>query len=237
MTDLDELPVELVPLGEIVLDPDNARLHNRRNIETIKDSLHRFGQRKPIVVTDGNVVHAGNGTVEAMRGMLAEPERGVLPDGSRELWRQFTHVWATRFPGTAAEARAYAIADNRTSDMSTWDHRLLLAQLQAAQDHDVELLRAAGFDTSETEELARIVEHADLDNVDAAVEWAKANMPEYFDENRKGAYKTTVHFATDAAADAFFAQMGRPKASYFWWPEPDGYVGNLSMAKVTAERT
>ena len=57
--------VETVPLTSLTPDPLNARKHNRRNIDAIKASLSKFGQRKPIVVTNDGTVIAGNGTLEA----------------------------------------------------------------------------------------------------------------------------------------------------------------------------
>ena len=55
-----------VPIGSLVLDPENARRHDRRNIEAVKASLTRFGQVKPVVVQErGRIVRAGNATVEA----------------------------------------------------------------------------------------------------------------------------------------------------------------------------
>jgi ParB-like chromosome segregation protein Spo0J len=38
-------------LSKIKQDPDNVRVHNKKNLEAIKGSLTRFGQQKPIVVS------------------------------------------------------------------------------------------------------------------------------------------------------------------------------------------
>src|SRR5216683_2506759 len=59
-----------VNIGTLTLDPNNARLHNERNIEAIKESLRRYGQVKPVVARRSNrVVIAGNGTLQAAREM------------------------------------------------------------------------------------------------------------------------------------------------------------------------
>ena len=56
------LKVETVALAKLALDPRNARRHPERNLESIKASLARFGQQKPIVVDADGVTVAGNGT-------------------------------------------------------------------------------------------------------------------------------------------------------------------------------
>jgi hypothetical protein len=58
----------LVEVGSLVHDPNNARLHDERNIEAIRASLKRYKQRKPIVVhKTKRVVIAGNGTLTAAK--------------------------------------------------------------------------------------------------------------------------------------------------------------------------
>src|SRR4051812_40759398 len=57
--------VETVEISTLCPDPANVRRHSERNIETIKASLRRFGQQKPVVVDANGIVRAGNGTVAA----------------------------------------------------------------------------------------------------------------------------------------------------------------------------
>ena len=58
----------VVPISSLTLDPTNARKHSDLNLRAIASSLQRFGQRKPIVV-QGNIVLAGNGTLEAAKSI------------------------------------------------------------------------------------------------------------------------------------------------------------------------
>ena len=105
-----------VPLGPLVLDPNNARNNDKRNIRAIKQSLSRFGQRKAIVVRkDGNIVTAGNGTVTAARQLG---------------WK---HIAAVVTNDTASSAAAYAIADNRTAELAEWDTEELAVILKDLQ--------------------------------------------------------------------------------------------------------
>jgi ParB-like chromosome segregation protein Spo0J len=59
-----------VPLGELILDPQNAREHPEENLDQIKLSLVTYGQTKPVVIRQGTkVVIAGNGLVMAARAL------------------------------------------------------------------------------------------------------------------------------------------------------------------------
>ena len=119
--------IETLQLTDLTEDPANARTHPERNMAAIKASLERFGQRLPLLVRDGQIV-AGNGRLRAMR------ELG---------WTEARTVDAGDM--TEEEARAFAVADNRTSDLAEWDSSRLHAVLQDIPDLS-ELLQ---FDTKE----------------------------------------------------------------------------------------
>ena len=118
------MKVEKVKIDSLKMDPDNARVHSERNLKAIAGSLEGFGQRRPLVVWDGIVI-AGNGTLEAAKS---------LGWGEIEI---------TRVPAdwTHDQARAYALADNRTAELAEWDSTILADQL-------VEL-DSVGWDISE----------------------------------------------------------------------------------------
>jgi hypothetical protein len=141
--DRTALPVETVPIEKIKTDPDNARKHNRRNLDVIRASLSRFGQRKPLVVNGRYMAIAGNGTVEVMRELNAEAAEQDQP-------APYAQVHVTRFPGTTEEARAYAIADNRSGELAEWEQAVLAEQLDG---FNASLLDAAGFDQVELDEI------------------------------------------------------------------------------------
>jgi len=118
-------------VDELANDPANARKHDERSIESIKASLLRFGQQKPIVVDENNVVRAGNGTLEA----------------ARQLGWSKIAVVMTDLRGD--ELKAFAIADNRTADLSYWDPDRLLEQLNEFSLENEELLKAVSFTEKE----------------------------------------------------------------------------------------
>jgi predicted Ser/Thr protein kinase len=101
------LAYERVKIDSLQFDPRNARKHDDRNIKAIMDSLSKFGQQKAIVVGDGGVVIAGNGTLEAAK-RLGWDTIDIRRSGLK-----------------ADEATAYAIADNRSAELAEWDDPVL----------------------------------------------------------------------------------------------------------------
>lgn len=114
------MDVEHLPIESLTLDPDNARVHPERNLDAIKASLTKFGQQKPIVVDGDGKVVAGNGTLAAAQA-LGWPTIAVV-----------------RTSLTGADARAYALADNRTAELAEWDLDVLGSALRSldADDYD-----------------------------------------------------------------------------------------------------
>jgi hypothetical protein len=115
------MQIEKIAVTELSFDPSNARKHSEKNIEAIKGSLRKFGQRKPIVVRNG-VVIAGNGTLQA-----------ALALG----WSEIEVVKADDMTNT--DAMAFALADNRTSELAEWDEEVLGSQLQALFEDGFEI--------------------------------------------------------------------------------------------------
>lgn len=118
----------IVPIRNLVQDVSNVRVHDWKSIESIKGSLDAFGQQKPIVALKSGKVIAGNGTLRA----------------AMELgWKKIACV---RFDDEdESKAAAFALADNRTSDLSDWNEVDLVERMKslAAEDFD---LSKIGFD-------------------------------------------------------------------------------------------
>lgn len=109
-----------VPIDTLNPDAANARTHSDRNIDAIARSLSRWGQRQPIVVQrDGMIVRAGNGRLQAAKSL------------------GWSHIAAIVVDDSSVEATAYAIADNRTSELAGWDDESLAALLQSLGDEDI----------------------------------------------------------------------------------------------------
>jgi site-specific DNA-methyltransferase (adenine-specific) len=116
------MKIETRTIDTLRPDSRNARKHGKRNLATIRASLEAFGQQRAAVIRSDGTVLAGNGMLEAARSLgWVELAVTVVPDD-----------WSDE------QARAYALADNRTGELAEWDVAVL-------DEHLVEL-EVAGLD-------------------------------------------------------------------------------------------
>ena len=121
------------PIADLTPDAANARRHDQRNLDAIAASLSRWGQRLPIVVQrEGMVVRAGNGRLAAAKSL------------------GWTHIAAVVVDDTSVEAVAFAIADNRTAELATWDDETLASLLDTLPK---DVLPDTGFTDAELADL------------------------------------------------------------------------------------
>jgi site-specific DNA-methyltransferase (adenine-specific) len=115
--------LEIIAIADLVPDPNNARTHDQKNLEAIAGSLKEFGQRKPIVITQDNIIAAGNGTVAAAKSLG---------------WNEIEVV---RVPADwdADRIKAFALADNRTAELATWNQEVMASQLLELQEAGFEI--------------------------------------------------------------------------------------------------
>jgi ParB-like chromosome segregation protein Spo0J len=131
------MKIETLAITELKPDPQNARQHDQKNLKAIEGSLTQFGQRKPIVITEANVIVAGNGTVTAAKNLGWESIEAVrVPaDWSKE------------------QVKAFALADNRTAELATWDIHVLDEQLWELEEFGADV-KELGFESRMVEEVA-----------------------------------------------------------------------------------
>ena len=122
---------DLIPLAkkvdEIKLLDGNPRIGD---VNAVKKSYEKFGQRKPIVITPDGTVIAGNHQLKAVR------ELG------------WTHIACVVSNDDELTAKAFALADNKTADMGTYDNDLLSKMISDVSS-DLELLEATSFNEKE----------------------------------------------------------------------------------------
>jgi ParB-like chromosome segregation protein Spo0J len=213
MAEQAKLAVEWVKVDSIHIDPANVRRHPERNLDTIKASLARFGQQKPIVVDADGIVRAGNGTLEAARAL------------------NWGNVAIVRTPLKGSEATAYAIADNRSSELAEWDETGLAEQLRALQSEEFDL-DAVGHSGDEVDAL--IEKLAGEIVTDPAGEWG--GMPEFEHEDLTSQFRAIVHFANEEDMRDFERLVGQDipaNTKSIWYPKAErqtvkgtGYVTN-----------
>jgi DNA modification methylase len=205
-------------IEELKPNPANPRRHTRRQIRQIGKSLKAFGFIVPVLIDkDGNII-AGHGRV------LAAREVGVAEVPTLCL----DHL-------TPEQARAFGIADNRLTEISTWDDRLLAEQLQALSlvglDFDIEV---TGFEMGEIDlriaSLEDLPEQAD-DPADALPEFStQPPVSKIGDLWMLGRHRLLCGSALDVAA--FAALMGEERASAVITDPPynvriDGHASGL----------
>jgi DNA modification methylase len=100
-------------IDQLKPDPANPRLHSKKQIRQIANSIEAFGFNVPVLVDADLKVIAGHGRLLACRE-LGWPEVPTL---------RLDHL-------TPAQARAFMIADNRLTEIATWDDPLLAQQLK-----------------------------------------------------------------------------------------------------------
>ena len=129
----DLLAVVYRRIDELKLDPANPRVHSRKQIGQIVRSIETFGFNVPVLVDGDDKVIAGHGRLLAARalGMTEVPTLCL------------EHL-------SPAQTRAFVIADNRLSEIASWDDRLLAEQLKdlslAGLDFSLEV---TGFEIGE----------------------------------------------------------------------------------------
>ena len=127
------LAVRYEPVTALRLDPQNPRLHSRKQLRQIANSIASFGFNVPVLVDAEQSVIAGHGRV------LAAKELG---------WNEVPVIALEHLD--AAQRRAFAIADNRLTENAAWDDRLLAEQLKELSLLNLNFdLEATGFDIGE----------------------------------------------------------------------------------------
>ena len=120
---------------ELTAWDNNPRNHK---IPMLKKSIERFGFRNIVVVNRrNNVIEAGHGRVQAAIELNLPTVPALFVDDDETT------------------ATAYTIADNRQSELSSWDEEALVPLLQEIQD--MENITAIGYTDAEIKDLLRRV--------------------------------------------------------------------------------
>lgn len=91
----------------------NARIHSKRQIRQIANSIVAFGFTNPILIGSNNRIIAGHGRVEAAKLLGMERVPSIRVEGLNE-----------------DQIRAYVLADNKLAENAGWDPQVLAIELQ-----------------------------------------------------------------------------------------------------------
>jgi len=134
-----------VSIDTIAPDAANVRQRTKRSAEVLDNSVRQFGAARSIVLDADGIVRAGNGTLASAKAAGIKKVRVIETTGEELIAVKRTDL-------TGSKATAYAIADNRSGDLATWQFEDLDAQLKT--------LTAEGLDINELgfggEELAEL---------------------------------------------------------------------------------
>jgi hypothetical protein len=129
------LTVEYYPLDSLQLDPQNPRYHGKRQIQQIAWSIKTFGFNVPVLIDGRRQIIAGNGRFLAARllGMSQVPTI------------KLEHL-------DNPQISAYMVADNRLTEHSVWDKRLLAQQFKTLSEIELNFsVEVTGFEIGDIE--------------------------------------------------------------------------------------
>jgi ParB-like chromosome segregation protein Spo0J len=135
-----------IPLTALTPDPQNARAHDAQNKRVVGSSVQEFGFLGSIVVEKGTGrILAGNARTEQ-----------AIAHGIREAvvveYDPRTQAIVVEADLHGQDATRFALADNRSSELATWDEGVLRALLAEAGPMD-----DLGWSTAD---LARVFDEA-----------------------------------------------------------------------------
>ncbi len=204
----DQLEALTVPIDTLTALDGNPRVGD---VPAVARSLERFGQRKPIVVDGNGMIIAGNHT------WLAAKSLG------------WSRIAVVQFDDDEATARAFALADNRTSELGSYDDEALRDMILSVVDVDPDLITAAGYTD---EALAEILadDLPDLPPEDEAPEPPATPITAPGDVWILGGHRVVCADATDPLA--YELLLGDDKVDCVWTDPPYGveYVGKTKDA-------
>ena len=134
---MSEIRIEYVKIESLIPYQNNARKHSDADTDAIMKSIQEFGFNDPIGVWKDIIVEGHGRLIAAKR--LGMEEVPII---------RLDHL-------TDEQRKAYALAHNKTAELSSWDFDVLDAELQELSDIDMSQF---GFELPEVEEPTEITE-------------------------------------------------------------------------------
>jgi len=193
---LAKFDIEWWPIERVIPYERNARIIPQRAVDKVAASLREFGWRQPIVVDPKGIIVVGHAR-----------RMGALKNG----WPQVpVHVAKDL---TAAQIKAYRLADNRTAMESMFDDEILRLEFADLKALDIDLSLTAF-------ELPQI--NGILDGIAGSPNWA--GMPECGASDMRPWKTISLHFQDESelekASEVFGAKITKD-TRYAWFTKRD----------------
>jgi DNA modification methylase len=133
VSELVQRSIEHIEITQLKPALRNARMHSKRQIKKLAGLMRRYGFTAPLLVDDDNCILAGHGRLEAAK------EIGLVQVPCLRLKNM-----------SAADKRAYLIADNKIALDASWDHGILAIEFQTLEEEKFDLT-ATGFEQPEVD--------------------------------------------------------------------------------------
>jgi DNA modification methylase len=133
MTRATQLEISYISTTALKPDPRNPRIHKDKQVLQIARSIESFGFNVPLLIDNEQQVIAGHGRLLAAR---------------RLGWKTVPVIRLSHL--TESQRMAFLIADNRLTENSSWDERMLGEQLKILSELELDFdLEAIGFEVPE----------------------------------------------------------------------------------------
>jgi DNA modification methylase len=212
------LRLEWRPVSALKPNPRNARIHSKKQIHQIAQSITEFGFLNPVLIDANDNLKVGHGRFEA----------------AKELgWDLIPTICINHLSET--QIRAYAIADNKLALKAGWDLEILAAEFQELFALDLPFdLEITGFETAEIDLLIDGPTKTQDDPLDHLPPVETAAVTRFGDLWRLGEHKL---LCADARNSSSYSELMREERARVVFADPpynvpiDGHVGGLGSIK------
>ena len=114
--------VQEVTLEKLIPYVNNAKIHSEEQVTKIAGSIREFGFLSPVLIDAKYNIIAGHGRVMAAKKLQLESVPCVFIEGLSE-----------------AQRKAYILADNRLSDLGSWDMEIVAGEFEELRELNFDL--------------------------------------------------------------------------------------------------
>jgi DNA modification methylase len=212
------LRLEWRPVSALKPNPRNARIHSKKQIHQIAQSITEFGFLNPVLIDANDNLKVGHGRFEA----------------AKELgWDLIPTICINHLSET--QIRAYAIADNKLALKAGWDLEILAAEFQELSELDLPFdLEITGFETAEIDLLIDGPTTTENDPLDHVPSIEAEAVTRFGDLWQLGQHKLLC--ADARKSSSYLELMAEERARVVFADPPynvpiDGHVGGLGSIK------